>query len=131
MPEGTLLSGFASIHDSHGQVVGIVGVDIDSSDVLKRMEYVSTVFYAILIIILAILVTGAIIFDIRRTRVETMVDIANRKLNLLNSIIRHDVVNTLTSLIGYEEMTEEIATEPEARKNLAIISNRPRKSPDR
>jgi K+-sensing histidine kinase KdpD len=119
---GTLLSGFAPIHDSRGQVVGIVGVDMDRSDVLKRMEYVSTTFYALLIIILAILVTGAIIFDIRRTRVETMIHLANRKLNLLNSIIRHDVVNTLTSLIGYVEMTEEIATEPEVRKNLAVIS---------
>ena len=119
---GTLLSGFAPIYDSRGQVVGIVGVDMDSGDVLKRMEYVSTIFYALLIIILVILVTGAIIFDIRRTRVETTINLANRKLNLLNSIIRHDVVNTLTALIGYEEMTEEIATEPEVRKNLAVIS---------
>ena len=119
---GTLLSGFAPIHDSRGQVVGIVGVDMESRDVLRRMEYVSTIFYVLLIIILAILVTGAIIFDIRRTRVETMMNLANRKLNLLNSIIRHDVLNTLTSLIGYEEMTEEIATDPDVRKNLAIIS---------
>ena len=124
---GTLLSGFAPVHDSRGQVVGIVGVDMDSRDVLRRMDYVSTIFYALLIIILAILVTGAIIFDIRRTRVETMINLANRKLNLLNSIIRHDVVNTLTALIGYEEMTEEIATDPGVRKNLAIISGQTKK----
>jgi signal transduction histidine kinase len=91
------------------------------------MQYISTTFYELLFIILAILVAGAIIFDIRRTRVETMMDLANRKLNLLNSIIRHDVINTLTALIGYEEMTEEIATDPDVRKNLAIISDQTRK----
>jgi len=124
---GSLLSGFAPVHDSRGQVVGIVGVDMGREDVLNRMTFISTTFYAILIIILAILVAGAIIFDIRRTRVETMINLANRKLNLLNSIIRHDVINTLTALIGYEEMTEDIATDPEVRKNLAIISDQTRK----
>jgi len=124
---GTLLSGYAPIHDSRGHVVGIVGVDMGREDVLNRMQYISTTFYALLIVILAILVTGAIIFDIRRTRVEVMINLANRKLNLLNSIIRHDVINTLTAMIGYEEMTEEIATDPQVRKNLAIISDQTRK----
>lgn len=119
---GSLLSGFAPIYDSQGKVVGLVGVDMGREDVLKRLQYTSTTFYALLIIILAILVTGAVIFDIRRTRVETMINRANQKLNLLNSVIRHDVINTLTALIGYEEMTEEMTSDPEIMKNLAIIS---------
>lgn len=119
---GATLSGFAPIYDSRGRVAGLVGIDIDRQDVIKRMEYISGVFYALLILILAILVTGAIIFDIRRTRAETMIHLANQKLNLLNSIIRHDVINTLTALIGYEEMTEDITTDPELKKNLRIIS---------
>ncbi len=124
---GTLLSGFAPIHDSRGQVVGIVGVDMDSQDVTRRLDYISTIFYALLIIILSILVSGAIIFDIRRTRVESMINRANQKLNLLNSILRHDVINTLTALIGYVEMTEDIATDPGVRKNLAVISRQTQK----
>ena len=56
-----------------------------------------------------------------------MINLANRKLNLLNSIIRHDVINTLTALIGYEEMTEDITTDPEVRKNLRIISTQTQK----
>jgi K+-sensing histidine kinase KdpD len=124
---GATLSGFAPIYDSRGQVAGLVGVDMDRQDVMNRMEYVSTIFYAILIIILAILVAGAVIFDIRRTRVETMINRANQKLNLLNSVIRHDAINTLTALIGYEEMTEEIAKDPEVRHNLAIISGQTQK----
>ena len=119
---GTTLSGFAPIYDSRGRVAGLVGIDIDRQDVIKRMEYISSIFYALLLLILAILVTGAIIFDIRRTRVETMIHRANQKLNLLNGIIRHDVINTLTALIGYEEMTEDITTDPEVKKNLGIIS---------
>jgi len=119
---GTTISGYAPVLDSRGNVAGLVGVDMDAQEVKKRMEYISTNFYALLIIILTLLVCGAIIFDIRRTRVETMIHRANSKLNLLNSIIRHDITNTLTVLIGYEEMTEELTTEPEVRKNLSIVS---------
>jgi len=41
-----------------------------------------------------------------RTRAEETVRQANRKLNLLNSITRHDILNQLTVIIGYLEILD-------------------------
>jgi PAS domain S-box-containing protein len=42
-----------------------------------------------------------------RKRVEEALQQANRKLNLLSSVTRHDVLNQLTVLIGYLELLKE------------------------
>lgn len=38
---------------------------------------------------------------------------ANKKLNLLSSITRHDILNQLTVLLGYQEIAQELCEEPE------------------
>ena len=53
---GTVLSGFAPIHDREGNVVGIVGVDMDSTVVQDEIDYLNTVFY---LIVFAVMITGA------------------------------------------------------------------------
>lgn len=45
----------------------------------------------------------------------------NRKLNLLNNIIRHDILNTVAGLIGLEEMTLDIVREKEVVELLGEI----------
>lgn len=40
-----------------------------------------------------------------RKKAEDTVRLANRKLNLLNDITRHDIINTLTGLLGTVDMT--------------------------
>ena len=37
---------------------------------------------------------------------------ANKKLNLLSSITRHDILNQLTALLGYLEISQEICEDP-------------------
>jgi signal transduction histidine kinase/DNA-binding response OmpR family regulator len=37
--------------------------------------------------------------------------VANKKLNLLNNVIRHDIVNTVTGLIGLEDMAIDLITD--------------------
>ncbi len=118
---GTALSGYAPIRDSEGKVVGIVGVDEDSRDVAQEMGRIKTVNYAFLSIIIAIFALGAIIFDFRRSRVEEITQNANKKLNQLNGIIRHDIFNTLTGLSGYVEMAQESETLEETRDKLKTI----------
>jgi len=44
---------------------------------------------------------------------------ANRKLNLLNNVTRHDILNQLTALIGYLELSRQTITDP---KMLSYIT---------
>lgn len=48
-----------------------------------------------------------------KIRAETAVQLANRKLNFLNKIIRHDILNHLTVLKGNIDMDREINTDPQ------------------
>lgn len=41
-----------------------------------------------------------------RKRVEDAIEIANKKLNLMNQITRHDILNTITGLIGCVDMAK-------------------------
>lgn len=119
---GTTLSGYAPIRDGRGKVVGLVGVDMDSKTVIGKQQYIGMTSYALLIIILVLFSMSAIITDTHRARVEIMIERANEKLNLLNNIIRHDIFNTITALIGYEEMAQQTDTMPEVQKKLITIA---------
>jgi PAS domain S-box-containing protein len=44
-----------------------------------------------------------------RKRYESAIHNANKKLNLLSSITRHDILNQLTALTGYLDLSEEVA----------------------
>lgn len=48
---------------------------------------------------------------------------ANNKLNLLNNIIRHDILNTVAGLIGLEEIAMDIIPGREAAELLQDIKN--------
>ena len=48
---------------------------------------------------------------------------ANKKLNLLNNVTRHDILNQLTVLIGYLELSRQDVTDPEV---LAYINKEKR-----
>lgn len=47
-----------------------------------------------------------------RKRAESALHQANKKLNLLNSITRHDILNSLTALLGFLELSAEDAKDP-------------------
>ncbi|HOJ97469.1 MAG TPA: HAMP domain-containing sensor histidine kinase [Methanospirillum sp.] len=42
--------------------------------------------------------------------------IANKKLNLLSTITRHDIINHLTSLMGYMDISEDMTDDPAHRE---------------
>ena len=119
---GNVISGYAPIRDSHGRSVGLVGVDEDSTTVAQELERLSTVNYALIIIIIVLFAAGVIIFDLRRTRVEAVTQLAIKKLNQLNSIIRHDIFNTLTGLGGYVEMIQDTKDPGEKEEMLKTIA---------
>lgn len=54
-----------------------------------------------------------------RKNAEEAVRIANRKLNLLNNITRHDILNSLHGLLGLIEMAHDTITEESAKQLLS------------
>jgi len=60
----------------------------------------------------------AAVVDIsERKRAEDAIELANRKLNLMNNITRHDILNTITGLLGCVDMANA-TTSPEEKKHL-------------
>ena len=80
---GTVLSGFAPIHDSDGNVVGIVGVDMDSTLVQEEIDYLNSIFY---LIIFAVMIAGAGGFfavERRRASAEAQIEESEKKYRQL------------------------------------------------
>lgn len=65
---GTVLSGYFPIQDRSGNVVGLVGVDIDRVKVIERLSYINWGFY--LLIVISILMVGLSIAWVEKVRVE-------------------------------------------------------------
>jgi len=62
-----------------------------------------------------------------RRKMEEALSQANKKLNLLSSITRHDVLNLITALRGFQDISEDLTPEGELRdflkKEIAITSS--------
>ncbi len=60
------------------------------------------------------------IFDItRRRETEEALSRSNEKLNLLQSVTRHDIFNQLNSLSAYTELMKDLITDPQASEYCA------------
>jgi len=80
---GTVLSGFAPIRDSAGDVVGIVGVDMDSTVVLNEIHFINTIFY---LFAFAVMVTGAggfFVTERRRAIAEAKIEESGKRYRQL------------------------------------------------
>jgi PAS domain S-box-containing protein len=62
---------------------------------------------------------GVIVDITDRKKMEGALRVANEKLNMLSSITRHDILNKLTGLRAYLELSREISTDPELLGFLA------------
>jgi len=63
--------------------------------------------------------TVASLVDLTETiRAQDALSLANRKLNLLSNITRHDVLNQLTSLFGFLQLVETRVNDPEVKRFL-------------
>ncbi|MDO9325857.1 MAG: PAS domain-containing sensor histidine kinase [Methanoregula sp.] len=56
-----------------------------------------------------------------RKRFESAIQLANRKLNTLSSITRHDILNQITAIVMYLSLAEEQVTDPTTRMHLQKI----------
>lgn len=53
-----------------------------------------------------------------RKQIEDALRMANKKLNLLSSITRHDIINQLAALMGYLELSEDFQVDPTLKTYL-------------
>ncbi len=58
-----------------------------------------------------------------RRRTEDAIQLANKKLNLLNNITRHDIINTITGLFGCVDMAASTQSKEERSVLLAEIKD--------
>ncbi len=56
-----------------------------------------------------------------RKRFESAIQLANRKLNTLSSITRHDILNQITAIVMYLSLAEETVTDPGVLEQLRKI----------
>jgi len=56
-----------------------------------------------------------------RKRFESAIQLANRKLNTLSSITRHDILNQITAIVMYLSLAEEMVADPTTREHLQKI----------
>ena len=62
--------------------------------------------------------TGTHLDITARKQIEDALRMANKKLNLLSSITRHDIINQLAALMGYLELSEDFQVDPTLRTYL-------------
>jgi PAS domain S-box-containing protein len=78
-----VLSGYAPIRNSTGAVVGIVGVDMDSSVVMGKLDRINTLLYLIGVIATAFVALGIIVVERRRAIDEQKLVESEEKYRLL------------------------------------------------
>ena len=61
-----------------------------------------------------------------RKKAEAAIELANRKLNLMNNITRHDILNTITGIYGCVDMLRASGVETENDRLLADIKEQVR-----
>lgn len=93
-----------------------------------------SIFRAIMLCIVAFIV-GSLVMCMTRFREKEILQnhelekaqnafkIANKKLNLLSSITRHDILNQLTALLGYQEISREMCDDLELLKIMEKEQN--------
>jgi PAS domain S-box-containing protein len=66
---------------------------------------------------------GVLRDDSERKRAEDAIELANKKLNLMNNITRHDILNTITGLLGCVDMANATTSSEERMLLLSDIKN--------
>ena len=85
---GTVLSGYSPIRDSMGTVVGIVGVDMDSSVVTAELDRINLMLYLIGLIAMVFIALGVVVVERGRAIDEQNLEYSEKKYRLLFELAR-------------------------------------------
>lgn len=132
---GTVLSGYAPIKNSLGENVGLVGVDMDSTNVIRQQKFIgSTIYYIMgIAILLAAIIIGifslTIIRDIKKLNASAEA-ISKGSIDVVVDIKRKDEIGELADsfsrmiaslkfmMIEEKEKNRVIEEKSKARKEL-------------
>jgi sensor histidine kinase regulating citrate/malate metabolism len=89
---GTVLSGYSPIRDSAGNVVGLVGVDMDSGVVLSHLNFLNIIYYLAGIIAIFTAAVAIFILERRRMRYETAIEANEAYLNQIVSSVKAGIM---------------------------------------
>jgi PAS domain S-box-containing protein len=64
---------------------------------------------------------GVIVDISEKIRLEKALKLTNQKLNMMNSVTRHDVLNNITGVLGLCDMLAELTTESNAQRLISEI----------
>jgi HAMP domain-containing protein len=104
---GSLLSGYAPIKNSRGDVVGLIGVDMLNSLVLKKQQFIGTTIFFIMGI--GILIASLIVFIFSKTII--------RDINKLNEIAEAISMGNITVALNIKR-NDEIGTLAKSFKRM-------------
>jgi adenylate cyclase len=97
---GEVMSGYAPIHDSKGNIVGIIGIDMSANRVIERQDFIGSIIY--LIILIGIIITSLIIGFFSRTMIRDIKSLNNSAarissgdMDVLVTIERNDEIGEL------------------------------------
>jgi PAS domain S-box-containing protein len=80
---GTTLSGFSPIRDSNGSVVGIVGIDMNSSDVITELNKLNIVLYFFGFLAVLSSIIGVILIEGRQAESDLLLKESERQYRYL------------------------------------------------
>jgi methyl-accepting chemotaxis protein len=113
---GVVLSGYSPIRDSLGNSVGLLGVDMDSREVIARQQFIqNTIFY---IIGIAILLAGAIVMIFSKTIIRDI-----NKLNQTATKISHGQMDVMVDVKRRDEIGELAESFSRMQASLKIMMN--------
>lgn len=116
---GASLSGYAPIMNSYGDVVGIVGVDMDENTVVDRFNYLYRVFFIIGIISFLAAVVGIIVIERRRSvDEELMLSNRNYLTQIFESVRAGILIIDAKSLTIVDANPSALAMIGESKENI-------------
>jgi signal transduction histidine kinase len=132
---GTWISGIIPVSDpGTGRVIAVFGMDVDARDWnLKIFMACLPAIIATLILLLLISVFSYIHQrDDREKQLleeshrvlsesENSLKQVNDKLNLMNRITRHDILNQLTGIVGYLDLMKQASPDPRMQEYAEIV----------
>lgn len=119
---GVVLSGYSPIRDSLGNSVGLLGVDMDSKDVIARQQFIqNTIFYIIGIAIflagiIVLLFSQTIIRDINKLN-QTATKISLGQMDVVVDVKRHDEIGELADSFSRMQASLKIMMNQDEKQN--------------